>query len=473
MNPTTATNTDQRTTDPAATRTDQGLRELLDQLRAEHGVVGAQLAVDAGPGSALREAASGELNHELGTPVTPDALFQIGSISKVYTATLLMQLVDAGKLDLDVPVVDLLPGFALTDAARTARVTTRDLLSHRSGIEGDIFWDTGRGDDCVERFVDRLGEVGFVHPVGATASYSNAGFVVAGRIVEVLTGQGWDLALRERLLDPLGLSHSQTLPERMMRYAVAHGHEVGEDGAPVLVPRWDIPRASGPAGGIAATARDVCAFARVHLAGGRAPDGTAVLTEASVREMQTEQATAPAFGHRGLGWALYQDWSPTAYGHDGGTFGQSAFLRVVPDRGLAICLLTNGGDGRALHEELTRALLPTHDIRPGGSPTPPEPLPEDLDLTAFAGSYERYGARLTLRPEGQHVRGTLVQEDPMAVEKQGSTEELTFLPVAPDRLLAQYPGSTWMEAARYAVPDEGGADREYLHFAGRAARRVD
>ena len=274
--------------DSGQPRHDDELSTLLERLCTEHQVVGAQLAIDDGRAGVLREAATGVLNAELGTPATPDALFQIGSITKVYTTTLLMQLVDQGRLDLDAPGADYLTDFALADAEQTRLVTTRDLLRHTSGIEGDIFWDTGRGDDCVRRYVERLGEIGFIHPVGATASYCNAGFVVAGRIVEELTGQTWDEALAEHLLGPLALTHTQTLPERMIRYAVAHGHDVDDGGAVTLVQRWAIPRSSGPAGIIAARARDVCVFARLHLDHGRSPAGGQLLSEQSVRAMQKE-----------------------------------------------------------------------------------------------------------------------------------------------------------------------------------------
>jgi len=104
--------------------------------------------------------------------------------------------------------------------------------------------------------------------------------------------------LADHLLGPLALTHTQTLPERMIRYAVAHGHDVGDGGAVTQVQRWAIPRSSGPAGIIAARARDVCVFARLHLDHGRSPAGGQLLSEQSVRAMQKEEAVAPAFGRR-------------------------------------------------------------------------------------------------------------------------------------------------------------------------------
>src|SRR3954466_13339235 len=116
-------------------------QERLSLLADKHGVPGASLAILSG--DEVAEASYGVLNVRTGAPATPDALFQIGSITKVWTATIVMQLVDEGKLDLDRPVVTYLPEFKVADADVTRQVTTRQLLTHTSGIDGDLFLDTG------------------------------------------------------------------------------------------------------------------------------------------------------------------------------------------------------------------------------------------------------------------------------------------------------------------------------------------
>ena len=100
------------------------------------------------------------LNVAPAQPATTDSVFQIGSITKVWTATVVMQLVDEGLLDLDTPVVEVLPELQLADPDVTKQVTMRHLLTHTSGIDGDVFTDTGRGDDCLEKYVALLGDVG-------------------------------------------------------------------------------------------------------------------------------------------------------------------------------------------------------------------------------------------------------------------------------------------------------------------------
>ena len=183
----------------------------LEVLAKRHRVPGAQLGIL--DGDELVAAAYGVLNNRTEAPVTTDSVFQIGSITKVWTATVIMQLVDEGAVDLDSPVVEVLPELRLSDPDVTKSVTIRHLLTHTSGIDGDVFTDTGRGDDCLEKYVDLLAEAAQNHPLGATWSYCNSGFSLLGRVIEKLTGTTWDQALRDRLFTPLGLSRTMTLPE--------------------------------------------------------------------------------------------------------------------------------------------------------------------------------------------------------------------------------------------------------------------
>src|SRR5262249_19525399 len=155
------------------------------------------------------------------------------------------------------------------DVAET--VTMRHLLTHTSGIDGDVFTDTGRGDDCLEKYVASLESAAQNHPLGATWSYCNSGFSMAGRVIEKVTGGTWDAAIQERIIRPLGLRHTGTLPEEVLLHRAAVGH-VGEAGEePVRAPfAWGLPRSAGPAGLISATVGDVLTWARVHLNGGAA-----------------------------------------------------------------------------------------------------------------------------------------------------------------------------------------------------------
>lgn len=199
---------------PPRSIADEHWRQRLAGLASEHGVPGAALGITRVDGIADQTVlvSSGVLNTATGVPVTPESVFELGSVTKPMTATVIMQLVDEGKLDLDAPVREVLPELRLADPDLIARVTMRHLLTHTSGFDGDIFDDTGRGDDCLQRYVARLASAAINHPLGATFSYCNTGYVVAGRVIEVLTGRTWDQAVRERLFRPLGMARACTLP---------------------------------------------------------------------------------------------------------------------------------------------------------------------------------------------------------------------------------------------------------------------
>src|SRR3954470_5649096 len=335
-------------------------QQRLDTLVAEHKVPGATLGIVLGDESL--DLASGVANVNTGVEATPDTLFQIGSITKVYTATIVMQLVDEGKVALDEPVATYVPELVLADAEAARTITVRQLLTHTSGIDGDLLEDFGRGDDCVERYVASFGSLAQMAPPGSFFSYCNSGLVLAGRLIEKLDGVVFDAALKKRVLDPIGATRSTMLPEEAILHRVAVGHMVppGAD-EPVVAPQWILPRALGPAGLIAAPVSDLLPFARMHLNGGRGPDGARVLPAASVAAMQESQVVLHdpyTLGQAwGLGWILYHWGSEPVIGHDGNTIGQSAFLRLVPERQLAIGLLTNGPGAMAVYEALYDEVL--------------------------------------------------------------------------------------------------------------------
>jgi len=372
----------------------------LDELRAAHHVPGAVLAVLVG--DEIHELASGVLHRGTGVETTTDSVFQLGSIAKVYTATLIMRLAETGKLDLDAPVVEVLPEFETIDPEATGRITTRRLLSHLSGLTCDFTLDTGRGDDCIARFVEASKGIAMDCPPGTAVSYSSVGYQVLGRIAEVLTGLTWDQALKDLVFAPLGLKQSMTLPEEALSFSAAMSHlgEPGQDPEPA--PAWDLmPRSAGPGARVIASAGDVVRLARMHLDGGLAPDGTRVLAPETVEAMQRRETDVPdkwtvSADGWGLGWTLY-DWDGTpGFGHDGAAIGQYAYLRVIPSAGVAVALVTNGGGARQLYAALFRELLgEIADVRIPEAFAPPAEPPA-VDMTRFAGVYRREGVVITV-----------------------------------------------------------------------------
>jgi len=448
----------------------QHWQERLDKLAAEHGVVGASLAVEL-DGEQV-EAATGVLNLRSGQPATPDAVFQIGSISKVWTATLVLQLVDEGLLDLDLPIVTYLPDFRVAEAEVSRTVTTRQLLAHTSGIDGDFFHDTGRGDDALEKYVAAMADLKQMHPQGATMSYCNSGYSVLGRLVEVLREKTWDAALREHLLTPLGLETAGTLPEEALLHAAATGH-VQEPGmtAPIVTPQWGIYRSAGPAGLIHCPARDVLVFARMHLDDGAGPDGTHILSAESARAMREPEVAVPdrwlLGSHWGLGWILMTWDGQPVYGHDGATLGQGAFLRVLPERRLAVSLCCNGGRGmRELFEELYAELF----AELGGvqMPARPEPAGESVDAPErFTGRYAREAAQMDVEDTGGgRLKLTMTPLGPLALGAK--PQVLALRPFEDDVLLAKADADeSWIPAVFFDI--EGS---RFVHLGARATPRT-
>ncbi|HLI54608.1 MAG TPA: serine hydrolase, partial [Acidimicrobiales bacterium] len=443
------------------------LEQRLAALTERHRVPGASLAVLCG--DRVVTAAAGVLNLETGAPATPDSLFQIGSITKVYTASLVMQLVDEGRLDLDAPAVEALPELRLGDPDATKTVTMRHLLSHTSGIEGDHFPDTGRGDDCLARYVAGLEQLGLSHPPGATMSYCNSGYVIAGRTIEVLTGGTWDAALAERICRPAGLEHTFTLPEEVLRFGAAAGHVSEPGGPPALAPVWALPRSCGPAGLVCSTASDVARFASLHLRG-----GGGIVSERSARAMRQPQVRIPdphtLGAHWGLGWILF-GWGREVFGHDGNTIGQSAFLRVVPGEDLALVLLTNGGNAQDLYRDLFSGLLwELAGVEMPERPRPPaEAVEPTIDLDRHTGLYERVGCRVEVSRRDGKLHATVTATGPLASLVADPVTEYPLVAVDQDLFVARPEGvETWMPFVFYRLDDGS----RYVHFGARATPKV-
>jgi dipeptidyl aminopeptidase/acylaminoacyl peptidase len=439
----------------------------LSVLAERHGLPGATLGILRG--DELVEAAYGVLNVDTGVETTTTSVFQIGSISKVWTATVVQQLVDEGKLELDAPITDVLPELVLADPGTTAKVTMRHLLTHTSGIDGDVFTDTGRGDDCLEKYVHGLRDVAQNHPLGATWAYCNSGYVIAGRVIEKLTGGTWDAAIRERIITPLGLHRTGTLPEEALLHRTAAGHNAGPSVAPV----WTLPRALGPAGLITSTVADLLGFARLHLNGGVGPDGTRLLSEDGAAAMAAEQVELPekhTLGDSwGLGWIRFGWDGRRLIGHDGNTIGQSAFLRLLPEQGLAVTLLTNGEGARDLYQDLFGEIFAeVAGVTMPQPLTPPRP-PVTVDITPHLGTYERTSSRIEVLPgDGEPVlrmtlTGPLAELDPHPVT------ELPMVAVDENLFLVRLPESqSWLPVMFYRLP----TGEQYVHLGVRATPKV-
>jgi CubicO group peptidase (beta-lactamase class C family) len=460
--------------------TSHELEQKLTELIATHHVPGAQLAVL--DGDTVTEVAAGVLSLRTGQPATPDALFLPGSIGKLYTATLVMMLVEEGTLDLDTPVRTYLPDFEVGDEHARDVVTPRDLLTHTSGFDGDHFVDTGRGDDALERYVAGCAELPQIAAPGVIWSYSNSGFSILGRIVEVLMGTTFEQALRDRIFVPLGLEHTVSFADEAIVHPTSVGHVAAPDDPSALTvsPTWGLWRAFGPMGSaVVASAGDVLAFAKLHLDGGVAPDGTRLLDAglaASMLEQQVELVDDTVLGQGwGLGWIL-DHWGDVAVvGHDGNSIGQNAFMRVAPAERFGFCLQTNVDSALSMYRELAAWLF---GERLGVGPRPDPEALEDLrtdDPDRYTGTYQREGLTFVIEADADgRLLATVTPSH--GVAKDQGWPPMVALPLVrverDDSFLLELPIADAALLAVFFNPEDVGARPTYLHFGGRAHRRV-
>ncbi len=391
------------------------LAALLEKTAREVGVAGAQFTIATSPEEEPIGVAYGSANPGTGLPMTPETLVQIGSTTKVYTAAVAMTLVDEGLADLDVPVRTYLPDLRLGDREAERTVTLRHLMSMSSGLDNGPYTDTGRGDDCVRRYLEVLDGLSQHFAPGTGFGYSNASTNVTGAVIEALTGRTWDDALRERLLEPLGLKQSVTLFEELPYHRVAVGAGVVDGVSEVRPTGWCFSRGMGPAGSsLATTGADLVRFGQVFLRGGTGADGTRVLSEQAVATMQHVEVDVPAklFADRWCVGPYQRDWGGvTVYGHSGTTPCGSSLLLWVPELGVSLASQTNTAD---LGYPLTGAMVDAVLSRWFGvhrSTSSLEPIDQGVDPDIYLGRYAAHGMDYLVERSGAGLVVTMVSED--------------------------------------------------------------
>jgi CubicO group peptidase (beta-lactamase class C family) len=291
-------------------------------------------------------------------PVTPDTIFQIGSITKTYTAFVLMRLVEQGKLKLSDRVIQYVPDLQLTDPQVRETVTIEQLLTHTAGWDGDIFTDTGNGDDALAKYVPLIANAPQVVPNGTHVSYNNAGFALAGRVIEVVTGERYEDVVQKQVFEPLGLQNSHFFAADVMLKRFAVGHFVTPDNTAIVANPWPIPRSSNPAGGIACSISDLVSYGQMMLRGGKAEDGTVLLGEESFASLkQAREYVGPGERYVALSWFTEKTASGQIWEHGGGTNGQISQLAVVPEQNFIFAMTTNANKGSLLTDPAMKQAL--------------------------------------------------------------------------------------------------------------------
>lgn len=364
---------------------DAELEEFVAAECARLSVPGCAVGVVVGPRSYACASGVTDVEHPL--PVTADTLFMIGSTTKTMTATTVMALVQEGLLSLDDRVVDHLPELALQDEAARQQVTVGQLLDHSSGWRGDLEIDTGWGDDALARAVSEVAPtMPQVFAPGTMASYNNLAVVVAGRLIERITGQGYEAAVKQRVLDPLGMNDTFFLPWEVATRFLATGH-VEREGVMAPAHVWPMTRGMGPAGGAVSTLRDQLRYARFHLDGTAA--GPPPLSDELRTAMQQPRVALPSvLSGVGVSWLLRERDGLRMVTHGGNCSNLyvSAFA-LAPDEHFAVTVLTTSRGGSALGASVTEWAVQRYLNRPGRST--PDVLPLSQELAAeYVGRYD-------------------------------------------------------------------------------------
>ncbi|MFD8543016.1 serine hydrolase domain-containing protein [Streptomyces sp. NPDC059649] len=443
------------TTAPVTTRQPTQIRRLLqerlDTLARTHQVPGVQLAVRTG--GMTYAVHTGVADVSTGEPMGGGTAVPLGSVTKVYTAAVVMLLVADGDVSLTDPVGSYVP-----ELARLPRMTVRQLLSHTAGLP------TGPDSDDAAALTPARYLAGhatdLVCPPGSGFSYSNAGYVAAGRLIEAVTGMSWQEAVRAFLLHPLGTSPA-FLTDPAPAGPVARGHSANALTGRVRAVQQTLAPVEAPAGALQASALDLVALGRALTGDGP----RTVLTAKDAEEMRRPVpgahpgVLADAWG---LGLALFQDSGRQWCGHDGNAQGTSCYLRAEPDSGDIVAFTSNANSGTALWHELADDLA-----RIAGVSLPPAPAPRDgapvPALPQCAGTYRNGTVDYRVTADEQGSLTLSVNGDSPAPLVCHPDLSCDLVDPATGRRL---PGGRFLRD-----PDTGAIDR--LQITGRTARRTD
>jgi CubicO group peptidase (beta-lactamase class C family) len=454
---------------------DERLHARVRELAEELEIPG--VAVGVFHEAAERYAYHGVTSVENPLPVDEHTLFQFGSTGKTYTSVALLRLVEEGKVDLDATVRTYVPELQLRDPDAAASVTVLQLLNHTAGWDGDFFEDTGDGDDSLARFLERMAILQQLTPPGFIVSYNNASLSLAGRIIEKVTGSTYERAIKDLVLDPVGLHETLFFPNDIMSRRFVVGHRRETDGRVRVLRPWAMPRSGNAMGGLSASAPDQIRWARFHLDRGRTLDGTQVVAAELIDRMQ--QPTAEMAGSDlgdavGISWLLSEIGGEKIVAHGGSTTGQYSGFKMVPGRRFAIISLTNAEPrGTLFNHRISEWALETylglveHDLIPEARSAE--------TLAEYAGSYKTVAAVMTISVQDDHLLIDTVPT-PEFIAQLGEDADY-HEPPTPIGLL---PG----DGDRYVVPSgpyeggkgyftrDGSGRISGIHKSGRYAPRV-
>jgi len=404
--------------DPRYQGVAQALSTLIEQQRAEHKIPAVSVALVDGS-RVVWARGFGWADSAAGAPATAATVYRVGSVSKLFTDIAVMQMVERGKLALDVPVTRYLPDFHPRNSFG-GEITLRQLTSHRSGLTreppvGHYFDDT---ELTLAATVASLNRTSLIYPPGQQTKYSNAGIAVLGEVLERTQGESFYPYLQHAVLEPLGMRASAFQPTAEVRTGLAKGYMWTMDGRRFEAPTFQL--GVGPAGSLYTTVLDLSRFVSVLFDGGALPGGKRLLTQATLDSMWTPQfADSGATTGFGIGFGLDTLDGHRTVGHGGAIYGFATSLEALPDDSLGVVVVATldviNPVTDAIAQAALRMLLAARAVKP--LPTVPTPAPlTRSQAIALMGRYmkgdtgmdlEEYAGRLYLTPVQGGMRSEL------------------------------------------------------------------
>ena len=448
---------------------DDDLATRLVESIAKHKVPGASAAVFRD--GHWEVAAAGVTNVTTGVAVTPDTVMHIGSITKLLTTTLVMQLVDEGRIDLALPLRHYLPEFRVADPEATERITVEMLLNHTSGIDGEGFPDRGPDAERIEDALPQIAGQGQLHAPGAELSYCNAGMVLAGYLAQRVTGKSWYTLIEERIFAPLELEHASVQPADALLHRTSVGHFLdARTGINHRTSNAFLPLSMAPAGATAMlSARDLGIFALTHLNDGLAPNGRRLLSAEGAERMRRRTAKwrGVLFDGVGLGWLLMNDG---LLNHAGGGPGILSTLYADPRSRTVVVVLTNAGHGGAVMNEIAEPVVAAAGGRLLGADAADlarQATDAPVDPRPYVGTYESIMALWRIVPHGNGI--ALRTRQKVRFYDSDSLEESPPVPLRPIR---DHQFALGLGVMTFLNP-RADARMEHLASGARLRRRTD
>jgi len=452
-----------------------GIDEYVRSNMQYHGTPGMSIGITDRERT-LRSAVYGLSSVQSASPVTPETLFQIGSVSKSFTSIVLMQLMEEGRLTVEDPVVKHVSWFDIRPSPDA--ITLHHLMTHTSGMV------TGSDDTLSARSeVWTLRETELSAPPGTHYHYSNSGYKLLGIVVEEITGRRFSEVLTERVLGPAGMTSSEAAITDSIRLRTAachvglHSDRPHSRKGPFVPAAWF--ESDTADGAISSTAADMAAYMRVLLNRGEGPHGR-IISEESFGLM-TQPHVPPSDrrhgDHYGYGLVMEELEGRQTIGHDGGMVGHYSALLLDPLAGIGVTVMINGyGEPKDVARFAVSAVRSALE----GTGLPAVPLPDapahSKNAIEYAGTYtsreraltvEARGDRLIMVDGGSEVELERRGEDMYFADAPGMNRFLLRFIRENDQVVELVHGEDWYPRSRHSDSPEFEHPKEWDAFVGR------